>query len=97
LRHNVLFSMVAGFVPAQWARRNAPRRITRYLAANNLANVKEAFPSEVKGMVQRTESELGPIELLVNNAGIAGPMEPLWETDPNEWWRCEEVNVPVPP
>jgi NAD(P)-dependent dehydrogenase (short-subunit alcohol dehydrogenase family) len=54
-------------------------------------------PSEVKGMVQRTESELGPVELLVNNAGIAGPMEPLWETDPNEWWRCEEVNVPVPP
>jgi NAD(P)-dependent dehydrogenase (short-subunit alcohol dehydrogenase family) len=52
--------------------------------------------SEVKGMVQRTESELGPIELLVNNAGIAGPMGPFWETDPDEWWRCEEVNVRGP-
>jgi 3-oxoacyl-[acyl-carrier protein] reductase len=55
-----------------------------------------AAPEQVRAMVQRTERELGPIDLLVNNAGIAGPMQPFWETDPEEWWRCQEVNVRGP-
>lgn len=50
-------------------------------------------PEDVRAMVQRTESELGAIDLLVNNAGIAGPMAPFWETDPEDWWRCQKVNV----
>jgi 3-oxoacyl-[acyl-carrier protein] reductase len=48
---------------------------------------------DVRTMVERTESELGPIDLLVNNAGVTGPMTPFWETDPKDWWRCQEVNV----
>jgi 3-oxoacyl-[acyl-carrier protein] reductase len=55
-----------------------------------------ASPEQVRSMVRRTESELGPIELLVNNAGVAGPMLPFWETDPADWWRCQEVNVRGP-
>jgi 3-oxoacyl-[acyl-carrier protein] reductase len=55
-----------------------------------------ASPEQVRAMVQRTESELGPIDLLVNNAGIAGPMQPFWETDPADWWHCQEVNVRGP-
>ena len=49
--------------------------------------------AEVRAMVQRTEAELGPIDLLVNNAGVTGPMTPFWETDPKDWWRCQEVNL----
>lgn len=45
----------------------------------------------VEAAVARTESELGPIDLLVANAGISGPMEPL--ADPDEWWHTFEVNV----
>jgi NAD(P)-dependent dehydrogenase (short-subunit alcohol dehydrogenase family) len=45
----------------------------------------------VEAAVARTESELGPIDLLVANAGISGPAEPL--ADPDEWWRTFEVNV----
>jgi NAD(P)-dependent dehydrogenase (short-subunit alcohol dehydrogenase family) len=41
--------------------------------------------------VSRTESELGPVDLLVANAGISGPSDPL--ADPDEWWRTFEVNV----
>jgi NAD(P)-dependent dehydrogenase (short-subunit alcohol dehydrogenase family) len=48
---------------------------------------------DVHAMVRRTESELGPIDLLVNNAGVTGPMAPFWETDPKDWWRCQEVNL----
>jgi 3-oxoacyl-[acyl-carrier protein] reductase len=45
----------------------------------------------VESAVARTESELGPIDLLVANAGISGPVEPL--ADPDEWWHTFEVNV----
>jgi NAD(P)-dependent dehydrogenase (short-subunit alcohol dehydrogenase family) len=38
----------------------------------------------------------GPIDLLVNNAGVGGPVGPLAEADPGEWWRCVEVNLRGP-
>ena len=48
----------------------------------------------VQAMVEQVEAELGPIELLVNNAGIAIWEDvPAWEIDPDEWWRVFEVNV----
>ncbi len=46
---------------------------------------------DVEAMVARVESELGPIDLLVANAGISGP--PNWDADPDEWWSVFEVNV----
>jgi 3-oxoacyl-[acyl-carrier protein] reductase len=50
----------------------------------------------VEAAVARTESELGPIDLLVNNAGIQIEDVPLWDVDPTEWWRVFEVNVRGP-
>jgi 3-oxoacyl-[acyl-carrier protein] reductase len=47
--------------------------------------------TSIEDAVARTESKLGPIDLLVANAGISGPSEPL--ADPDEWWRTFEVNV----
>jgi 3-oxoacyl-[acyl-carrier protein] reductase len=47
----------------------------------------------VEAMVARVESELGPIDLLVANAGIAGWERTTWEVEPAEWWRTFEVNV----
>ena len=35
----------------------------------------------------------GQIDVLVNNAGVGGTLGPAWEVDPDEWWRCLEVNV----
>jgi NAD(P)-dependent dehydrogenase (short-subunit alcohol dehydrogenase family) len=49
--------------------------------------------TSVEGMVGRVEAELGPVDLLVNNAGLLGAIGPLWEVDPDEWWRVWEVNV----
>lgn len=37
--------------------------------------------------------ELGPVDLLINNAGIVGPVGPAWEVDPDTWWRTMEVNL----
>jgi NAD(P)-dependent dehydrogenase (short-subunit alcohol dehydrogenase family) len=44
-------------------------------------------------VLRHLEAELGPTELLVNNAGILGPMGPAWEVDLQPWWRTVEVNL----
>ena len=48
---------------------------------------------DVEGWVRRVEQELGPIDLLVNCAGIAGSGKPFLEETPEEWWHVFEVNV----
>ena len=47
----------------------------------------------VDRMVAETEQELGPVDLLVANAGIAGSETTAWDTDPDAWWHVFEVNV----
>ncbi len=45
-------------------------------------------------MVVETEAQLGPIDLLVANAGImTSEPEGGWAADPDEWWSVFEVNV----
>ena len=41
----------------------------------------------------QVEAELGPIDLLVANAGIGTSGGSTWEVDPEDWWRVFEVNV----
>lgn len=48
---------------------------------------------DVDRWVADVRAELGPIDLLVANAGIAGWEERTWELDPRDWWRTFEVNV----
>src|SRR6266542_3222032 len=48
---------------------------------------------EVEAMVERVESQLGPIDLLCANAGIGNQQGATWEVDPEDWWRVFEVNV----
>ena len=51
---------------------------------------------DVEQAVSTTEQQLGPIDLLVNNAGVASAMALGWEVDPNEWWRTLEINLRGP-
>jgi NAD(P)-dependent dehydrogenase (short-subunit alcohol dehydrogenase family) len=53
-------------------------------------------PAAVERAVQSVERELGPVDLLVNNAGVTGPIGPITETDPEQWWRCLEINLRGP-
>jgi NAD(P)-dependent dehydrogenase (short-subunit alcohol dehydrogenase family) len=50
-------------------------------------------PGDAEAMVGEVERELGPVDLLVNNAGIAHWGDRTWEDDPAEWWRVFEINV----
>jgi 2-dehydro-3-deoxy-L-rhamnonate dehydrogenase (NAD+) len=43
--------------------------------------------------VARVVAELGPIDILLNSAGIVGPNAPLWETSRAEWDATFAVNI----
>jgi 3-oxoacyl-[acyl-carrier protein] reductase len=43
--------------------------------------------------VERAVGEVGDVELLVANAGVAGPDGATWEIDPADWWHVQEINV----
>lgn len=52
--------------------------------------------ASVAHVVDEAERRLGPITLLVNNAGVPGPFGPLWSVDPDEWWASQAVHIRAP-
>lgn len=59
----------------------------------------EAFTADVtkseavESAVRAIEKLLGPVEVLVNNAGTVKPFGPLWSADLKEWWNGVETNL----
>jgi NAD(P)-dependent dehydrogenase (short-subunit alcohol dehydrogenase family) len=49
--------------------------------------------AEVGALVQEMSSQLGPIDVLVLNAGVYGPMGPTEEVDLDEWRRAIDINL----
>jgi 3-oxoacyl-[acyl-carrier protein] reductase len=58
-----------------------------------VADVSDA--DAVAAMVGEVERALGPLDLLVANAGVAGWEDelPSWEAEPADWWHVLETNV----
>jgi 2-dehydro-3-deoxy-L-rhamnonate dehydrogenase (NAD+) len=48
---------------------------------------------DARRMVERTMQAYGRVDVLVNNAGIAGRTAPLWETTDEDWARVIAVNL----
>ncbi|QKV74031.1 type I polyketide synthase [Amycolatopsis sp. Hca4] len=44
-------------------------------------------------VIAAATTEFGAVDALVNNAGVAGPVGPMWETDEAEWWHAMSVNL----
>ena len=42
----------------------------------------------IESMVARAEERLGPVDLLINNAGRFSASGPIWEMDANLWWSA---------
>jgi len=72
-------------------------------AANELAALGSAvlsrpadvtLPADIAALVQATESQLGPISLLVNNAGIGNPgFGPVQEKSESDWDAVLDTNL----
>lgn len=53
-------------------------------------------PASIAHAVAKVEEVLGPIDLMVSNAGVPGPFGPIWQVDPEEWWRAQAVHIRAP-
>ena len=47
----------------------------------------------VRNAAKKTEELLGAIEVLVCNAGIAGPIAKIWEYPPEEWQQVIDIDL----
>jgi 2-dehydro-3-deoxy-L-rhamnonate dehydrogenase (NAD+) len=47
----------------------------------------------VESATASTRQTLGGIDILINNAGIAGPNHPLWEYPPEAWRQVVEIDL----
>jgi NAD(P)-dependent dehydrogenase (short-subunit alcohol dehydrogenase family) len=56
-----------------------------------IADVSE--PADVDRLFKLAQEELGGLDVLINNAGIAGPTAPIEEIEPDDWRRTLEVNI----
>jgi len=67
--------------------------------ARAAGGVATAVPTDVSSapdvsrLMQSALDAYGRVDVLVNAAGILGPIGPLWEADPNAWTRAIEVNL----
>jgi NAD(P)-dependent dehydrogenase (short-subunit alcohol dehydrogenase family) len=61
------------------------------VAAAARADVTDAAGLEIA--IAELRRQLGPVDLLLNNAGVLGPIGPLWEVDANAWWHTMDVNL----
>lgn len=52
--------------------------------------------ADVARVARETRERLGPITLVVNNAGVPDPFGPLWAIDPDRWWEAQAVHIRAP-
>jgi NAD(P)-dependent dehydrogenase (short-subunit alcohol dehydrogenase family) len=56
-----------------------------------IADVSQA--ADVDRLFELAQEQLGGLDVLINNAGIAGPTAPIEEVEPDDWRRTLEVNI----
>lgn len=52
-----------------------------------------ADATQVERLVDETIARFGRIDVLVNAAGVQGPIGPLWKADPVQWRRALDINL----
>lgn len=69
----------------------------RAMGVNAIALAADVRRDEhVVRAIENAEKALGPIDMLISNAGRIDSEVPIWEADPDEWWDIVETNVRGP-
>ncbi len=89
---------VAGLARGGERLRAAMAEVAAATGARTLAVAADVTdPAAVDAAVAAVTRELGPVGLLVNNAGLVDAAEvPLWEADPDQWWSVVASQVRGP-
>lgn len=70
------------------------RQVEAAKAAGFSASVSDASDEgQVSALMKGVEQELGGLDVLVNNAGIAGPTGPVETLDAADWRKTFDVNI----
>jgi len=51
---------------------------------------------DIAAILRATEKALGPLSLIVSNAGVPWPFGPIWVNDLDKWWAAQEVHIKGP-
>jgi NAD(P)-dependent dehydrogenase (short-subunit alcohol dehydrogenase family) len=73
----------------------AAERVAAQLDAESAVGiaVDVADPASAQALVEATIARFGRVDVLVNNAGIAGPTAPVQDLPPDDWARVLAVNL----
>ena len=53
-------------------------------------------PDAIASAVGKVEGALGPVDIVISNAGVPGPFGPLWEVVAEDWWRAQQIHLRAP-
>ncbi|MDT0277627.1 SDR family NAD(P)-dependent oxidoreductase [Blastococcus goldschmidtiae] len=86
---------VAGLARGEERLRTAMDEVAAATGGRTLAVAADVTDrASVEEAVGVVRAELGPIALLVNNAGLIDEFEvPVWEADPDQWWDVVSSHV----
>ena len=71
-----------------------PKAVAAAIALGFKASVSDASrETDVKALMQDVQRELGGLDVLVNNAGIAGPTGPVESIETDAWMKTFQVNI----
>lgn len=71
--------------------------VLKLLPENSLAIEADVSDEPAaEAAVKKVIRDFGQIDVLINNAGTAGPGGPTWTTSTLDWWHVHETNVKGP-
>jgi NAD(P)-dependent dehydrogenase (short-subunit alcohol dehydrogenase family) len=75
------------------------KEVIRELPGGVALHADVTDPAHTRSVIDEVEKDIGPVDVLINNAGIGGGEngpQSLVEMDADTWWRVQETNIKGP-